>query len=107
MITRQQYLDSDAPGKHEAYYGELVEAAGGAAAFRHRLPCSVERIREALAKGDEHLNDIVPLKRWDMAALPVPAGAAKAMKERGDYVTLSGAVCILKEAARQLALADD
>lgn len=54
-----------------------------------------------LKSEDPHFNDI-PLRKWD-ALLPLVqySNAPTLLKEAGDYLTLSGAVCIAKEAARQ------
>ena len=106
MITRKNYLDRcREPGAFAAYYGEIIDEAGGPKAFIPRLPVPLARIREALEAGDVHLNKI-PLYSWDAKALPVPAKVAAAMRARGDCPTLAGAVCVLKEAARRLAQED-
>lgn len=103
MMTRADYLASSTdPDAFSRYYGEIIDAAGGPEAFRPRLPVPLAEIRAALAAGDKHLNTI-SLHAWDMHAAPVPARVAAAMRERGDYPTLGGAVCVLKEAARRLA----
>jgi hypothetical protein len=102
-FTRKEYLSScNERGAFQRYYGEIIHEAGGPEVFANRLPVPLHKIREALAKGDVHLNTI-SLQSWDMHATPVPAKVSKAMAERGDYPTLAGAVCVLKEAARLLA----
>jgi len=78
---------------HRQYYSQFVNTA--------TIACVVSYIgADALkASTDPHLNDI-PLKRWDtvaQASLPV----AVSFKSVGDYATLSGLVCVAKEAARQ------
>lgn len=107
--SRKEYLaDSGTKGREalRRYYGEVIAESGGPEAYRRRLPVPLDAIRAALADGDEHLNSI-KLSSWDAMALPVSHGAAKALRNRGDYPTLGSAVCILKEAARLLAEADD
>jgi hypothetical protein len=56
----------------------------------------IERLKKSK---DEHFNDI-PLHIWDNIGLPY--GISEKLKEAGDYYTLAGQVCILKEAGRQL-----
>ena len=97
MITRKQYMDAsreDQPAMHRAYYGEIVKEC------RVRIPADlVAKSRQALADGDEHLNTI-PLGIWDNMVRYTLPPVGKALKERGDYLTLGTGVCILKEAAR-------
>lgn len=103
VYTRSDYLrDCRDPTAFHRYYGGIIADSGGAKAFARRLPRPVADIRAALAEGDVHLNTI-PLHLWDRMAVPVSARAAAALRARGDYPTLGGAVCILKEAARILA----
>jgi hypothetical protein len=100
MFTRADYLNAlheDQGKAFHRYYGEIVNTVGGPRAFA--CPFTDEQVREALAAGDEHLNTL-PLKRWDSFAGILPPGTSRALKERGDYLTLSVAVCLLKEAAR-------
>jgi hypothetical protein len=51
-----------------------------------------------LASTDRHLNDI-PLAWWDQIAQATPL--AIRFEDVGDFCTLSGLVCVAKEAARQ------
>lgn len=56
-----------------------------------------------LASTDKWLNDI-PLRKWD-ALVPMVGsvfGIKAMLEQNGDYLTLAGGVCILKEAARQI-----
>lgn len=55
----------------------------------------VEKLKNST---NEHFNDI-PLKTWD--ALPIVYNRP-AMESCGDYLTIAGHVCIMKEAALQL-----
>ena len=93
MITRKAYLNKEAA--HREYYAQFVNPSILGVVKRF---IGVERIKKAL-KEDKHLN-VIPLKKWD--SLPVMGVAAK-LREAGDYLTAAGNVCILKEAARQLA----
>ena len=93
--TRTEYMnDSQTDGfaAHRRYYGQFVNAS-----TKSRVVSVIGKDR-LLASTDPHMNDI-PLKEWDalVPGLPGSAGFAKA----GDYYTLSGGVCLAKEAARQ------
>lgn len=92
VITRQQYMNKEA--SHQEYYGQFVSGElkrQVQARFGSRLCTST----------DPHFNDI-PLKEWDNFWSRVPAPIASKMREAGDFPTLAGSVCILKEAARQV-----
>ena len=91
MISRSDYISSQ--GLHRAYYAQFVVDAHY---DRVRNSIGIDRILSS-----KDFNDI-PLELWDRVAVPVPAVSAQIMKECGDYPTLCGAVCTLKEAARQL-----
>ena len=96
MITRSDYLkpgQSDKKAAHRNYYAQFV-----CGEHFSRLGQLKERI---MASKDEHFNDI-PLAIWDQLSIPIPAKSARLLKECGDYPTLCGAVCILKEAANQI-----
>lgn len=82
---------------HEVYYAQFVSPAlVMAVAGRFGLA----NLKVAYA-ADPHLNTI-PLGRWDMANYLTQNLGVKAQLARcGDFWTQAGAVCILKEAARQ------
>jgi NADH:ubiquinone oxidoreductase subunit D len=86
---------------HETYYQSIADLAG----IDWTACNEIGRIREALANGDEHLNTI-PLKWWDVkAASPWTQNALKrSMKAHGDILSLAGAVCVLKQAAKKAAM---
>ena len=95
MMTRTEYMamsHTDGMAEHRAYFAQFV------------TPAITSRVLQgiggpALLKStDKHLNDI-PLVKWDRLVDHLPV--ANKMKEAGDYLTLAGGVCILKEAARQ------
>lgn len=91
MITRKDYIDGNAT--HREYYAQFVNEQTIAFVVR-RIGAS--EIREST---DPHMNDI-PLRLWDNLAgslLPM----ATTFKSTGDCPSLSGYVCIAKEAARQ------
>jgi len=91
MITRKDYLEGRAT--HSEYYGQFVAASHFALLNQFH-----EKIKNSTEK---YFNDI-PLSFWDWLALPAPTYTERKMKEAGDYVTRAGAVCVIKEAARQL-----
>ena len=93
--ARKDYLDGKCT--HREYYGQFVDGSIRETVL-HRIG-GAEYLREKLFT-DDNLNNI-PLVRWDN--LPGPMGINAKMAEAGDYLTLSGKVCIYKEAARQIA----
>jgi hypothetical protein len=98
MKTRQQYLNSECT--HREYYSQFVNEG-----IKNLVRSGIgeKRIKESLPV-DEHLNNI-PLKEWDsLGAYIVSSPNVRAkIKEAGDGYSQAGAVCILKEAARQIA----
>jgi hypothetical protein len=88
MITRNDYISGKA--SHREYYAQFVTPSHFAA---------LKSMRDRIMKStDPHFNDIA-LKWWDSVSVACPTAK---MKECGDYPTLAGSVCILKEAARQM-----
>lgn len=94
-MTRAEYLaTSTEPGAFRAYYGQFVDDR------------TISYVARAIggdvikASTDPHLNDI-PLKQWDRLTASLPV--AGSFKDRGDYPTIAGLVCVAKEAARQFA----
>lgn len=97
MITRQDYLNSDCQKTaHRAYYAQFVT--------QNTLDLVERTFSKACLKKSEdpHFNDI-SLRRWDAKAYyAITKPIEKKLRELGDYPTLAGAVCILKEAAQQI-----
>lgn len=96
MFTREDYIENRCT--HRQYYGQFVTD-------RHKnLVISrfdAAELKEAFIK-DEHLN-LIRLVEWDnLTTIMINDSSNKALKDSGDYVTLCGRVCILKEAARQV-----
>ena len=93
QFTRADYMAGTCT--HRQYYAQFVTP--------HMLAQVVASIgAERLAKSkDPHLNDI-PLATWDQLAggMRTQLGREQ-LKLAGDFPSLAGAVCILKEAARQ------
>ena len=103
MITRQHHMDGygklDKAGRHQAhrdYYAQFVTES-----VKNTLLHSIGR-SSILNSSDHHFFNDIPLRRWD--TLPIFATTDRAMRKAGDYPTLSGKVCIYKEAARQIHL---
>ena len=91
MFTRQEKLDQQCT--YREYYAQFVTEAEKAAVIKW---IGLELI---LDSQDPHFNNI-DLVKWD--TLPDSYVMAKKLRECGDYLTLSGKVCIYKEAARQI-----
>mgnify|MGYP006375063789 FL=1 len=89
MKTRQMLLNGECT--HREYYSQFVTPSIIDAVKKY---IGVNRINKST---DPHLNDI-KLAEWDSLAPYVHAD----FKSYGDSRTLSGCVCILKEAARQI-----
>lgn len=97
---------------HQYIYRRAIMRFGGLDAIKPLIPFSVVQVREALAKGDEHLNTL-DIRKWDSAAgFYVKGYDCKIMPSpiwnlyRQHHVTsasCSQGVCLLKEAARMLA----
>lgn len=81
---------------HEELYTKVVNAIGlsGCAVY---IPATPEELRAAL-RVDPHLNNI-PLKRWDDQYGSIRRALAY---KQITQVSLSQAVCVLKQAARML-----
>lgn len=91
MKTREQYLNDEC--SHRDYYSQFVPDG-----WPEAISLMVGKKRLMKAVDDESLNSI-PLSAWGSTRAPL--GASQLMEKAGDYLTLSGIVCINKEAARQ------
>ena len=99
VFTRAEYMASGADPRaaHRRYFGQFVtprERAIVKAAF------GIDLLR---ASTGTHLNDI-PLVQWDALIYQVRYETWAAMRDAGDVapVSLGNAVCLFKEAARQV-----
>lgn len=64
-------------------------------------------LNKILESKDEYMNDI-PLHRWDrIGYIANNFHIRRMMRERMDYLTNAGIVCILKEAAKQIKEEDE
>lgn len=95
MYTRKDFLFGNVT--FEQYYGQFITSATKLLVIHY---IGLDRITQALEIGDIHLNTI-PLIEWDN--LTHKFSCKSLMEHVGDYPTLMGKVCILKETARILA----
>ena len=95
MITRNDYIQTGGRDAHRAYYAQFITPAHKSRILNN---IGIERLQ----RSDDHYFNDIPLELWDKISVPVPAQSAKLLRECGDYPTLAGAVCIMKEAARQM-----
>lgn len=94
MITRNQYMKGEAT--HRQYYAQFVDED-----IKYAVIKQIGKDKLKSSK-DEYFNDI-PLKLWDDLHLGKSAFEIRVKMElTGDFLTLAGKVCILKEAGRQV-----
>lgn len=91
MYTIKNYINGNC--SHRQYYSQFVND-NVKLMILDRI--GIDKI---ITSKDENFNNI-PLKIWDSIGLP--CGISELLKQAGDYFTLAGKVCILKEGARQL-----
>lgn len=86
---------------HETYYQAINKTAG----FRlTRLDHAfLLRVRDSMNTGDWHLNRI-NLHSWDAMAMAHQRQIATALRKHGDFWSLGGGVCAMKQAARDAAM---
>ncbi len=103
VFTRKQYMDKKVT--HQEFYSQFVTEATKRFILRD---LTVEQIKEALASGDEHLNEIkIPYNnmgrstsgRWWWDDAPINTTL---VKEAGDNLSQSTHTCVAKVAARML-----
>jgi len=95
-MTRKQYMEADGGTEaHRTYYSQFVTDE-----MKRRVLTFIGKDK-VVESTDPHFNNI-GLHRWDAIAQPCPCDVAKLLMEAGDYPTLAGLVCILKEAAQQI-----
>lgn len=94
--TRIDYLEGRC--SHREFYDAVLRTAGVVAP--HGDAELKKRVRDALAAGDEHLNSIPP-PTWDAHAAPHVARFSAALRAHGDFWSLAGGVCLMKEWLRR------
>ena len=91
MITRKEYLQN--PGLHQAYYLEIAREAW--------VKPSAERVERVRQAGGV---DRIPLREWEIWAASVIAydgpTLARIFRKRGDSLTMTGVVYMLKAAVQ-------
>jgi len=95
MHTRKDYLNENCT--HEQYYDQFVTNDVKNLVLNH-FGC--EKLKKSYLK-DKNLNNI-PLQLWDNLAFSL--NFDNKFKEFGDFPSLAGKICILKNAARQIIL---
>lgn len=95
MLTRKQYLANECT--HEQYYCQFVNS--------DIIQIVIDFFGESALinsyKENIHFNTFAtPLRKWNRLA-EIYISYKSAFIEKGDCCTLSGEICILKEAARQ------
>lgn len=97
-ITRKAYMKNEI--SFQEYYRHIAKLAG--IAFNPDDPF-IGRVRKALAAGDDWLNTI-PLQAWYMKAACAQPAIKRAMKEvPGEFWSIAGGVCVMKQAAMDAA----
>ena len=91
MITRKEYMAGACT--HREYYAQFVNE-GTRYLVAQRI--GAERIKTSI---HPHFSDI-PLHEWDKLTPKAPGSVQ--FEKAGDYYTLAGGVCMLKEAAEQI-----
>ena len=96
VYTRKQYLNDSSTEEVKGtafrkYYGGILDSC-------NFVPAK-DLVQSCRHSTYPHYNDI-PLSRFDIGW--TANGVKKAMEDRGDYLTLAGAVCLCKEAIRRI-----
>lgn len=96
-MLRSEYMNGqgDKTLLHRQYYAQFVTDN-----VRALVLHTIGRSR-LISSTDAHFNDI-PLQRWDAMVRMLPPSVPAALKSCGDWLSLGGGVCVLKEAARQI-----
>jgi hypothetical protein len=84
---------------HQEYYGQYVTVEIKATVGQY---FGIETLKSAYKKDDKF--NTIELIRWDMLHGWIQSNSLilEKMKNNGDFLSMAGSVCILKEAARQL-----
>ena len=93
-MTRKEYI-ANSSELHRQYNAQFVN---------NSIKVAVKNyfgIDALLNSNDKHLNDI-PLEQWDSVGTRFKSHLNKEMKKQGDFVSMAGIVCVMKEAAKQL-----
>lgn len=100
-MNRSDYMSGPSDfATHRAYYAQMVTEEVKLCVL---ATLGKERI---LHTRTDHMNEI-PLREWDRAAAMCRATVLESMHQFGDRYSMAGAVCVVKEAARQIREAED
>lgn len=91
MYTRQQYLKGVCT--FNDYYSQFIN---------DNIRNTVNFMKDQIIKSSDPAFNDIPLIKWDCLAPGIYGEIKKPLEEAGDYLTLSGAVCVLKAAAREI-----
>jgi hypothetical protein len=91
--TREEYMDG------KVTFAEFYTSVANEAGVSYFAPTFLDRVRIALAAGDELLNSI-PLDTWDRLATGAALTIQSALKKHGDSYSKAGGVCVMKQAAK-------
>lgn len=100
LLDRSMYMAQVITNRE--YYGQFISVYPEINDFA--LSVADEQELKTAFEANEHFNSI-PLSKWDAEArylFKMVPGLEKSLRECGDYPTLAGAVCLLKEAALRL-----
>lgn len=118
FVTLEEFIGSTAASAgFDTFYDDAVKKFGGTEVIKKYIPFSEETLRQSYAKDTNFCTDLTPLNMWDIAtgipktdkpagrftSKPIATGFALYAATCGcTAMALSQAVCILKQAARQL-----
>ena len=93
MFTRTDYLDGKCT--HQQYYHQFVDER-----IKAIVLCRFDRETLAHHFAKDTFFNTINIRTWDVMSLP--GYVADKLKQAGDYLTLAGQVCVLKQAAREI-----
>jgi hypothetical protein len=97
MYTRKDRLDNKC--SHEEYYHQFVT---GEHKQYVRYKFGINKLKIAYEENKSF--NTISLSQWDWISISPFMMLKISMKDVGDYLTMSGIVCILKQAAREIVL---
>ena len=80
---------------HAEFYGYVANESG----IGEFPEAFLSRVRIALKSGDDHLNTI-KLGEWDTLADRAKFRITHVLKSCGDFYSMAGGVCVMKQAAK-------
>ena len=113
MMTRKVFwvrydagpdADVDKWALHREYYAQFVNEQVRALVLRS---FGRSALIECYKRDRAFNTPNMPLRQWDVLVSALPYGIVEQLKEAGDWLSQGTGVCILKEAARQVAEQED